>query len=148
MSILRRPRAGRLGIYASARAAIFGLADFYRGEGDFTEPGVDFAGFPRLSSAPPSGPCCEVLAIRPRRSKNVTTMFKSMTLALLLTLPATNWLVAADATPDTSTWRWNVSAVLRAQTQVGSLGPGPFVQEYERYQYNGVPDAGYRGSPP
>jgi hypothetical protein len=82
----------------------------------------------------------------------VTTLERAA-LALCLTLPATRGFSADPNVVDVSTWRWNVSAILRAQhddeinspSKDARLRQGSFGQQYERYLPNGVRDTASKG---
>jgi hypothetical protein len=84
--------------------------------------------------------------------RSEVTMFRAA-LALCLTLPATRGFSADPNVVDVTTWRWNVSAILRAQhddeinspSKDARLSKGSFGQQYERYLPNGVRDTASKG---
>jgi hypothetical protein len=85
--------------------------------------------------------------------RSEVTMLERAALALCLTLPATRGSSADPNVVDVSTWRWNVSAILRAQhddeinspSKDARLRQGSFGQQYERYLPNGVRDTASKG---
>ena len=81
-------------------------------------------------------------------------MLKRAVLALCVSLPVTGGLCADPDLSNVSTWRWNVSVILRAQrdaeidaaANVESLNAKLFDQGYERYAPTGIRDTASNGT--
>jgi len=81
-------------------------------------------------------------------------MLKPAVLALCVSLPVTGGLCADPDLSNVSTWRWNVTVILRGQrdaeidpaANVESLSAKLFGQGYERYGPTGIRDTASKGS--
>ena len=69
-------------------------------------------------------------------------MLKPLCVSLAFTAFGASTLGADEASPDISTWRWRVSALVEPQpADANPAAAAGFAQKYERYSINGVPDA-------
>lgn len=69
-------------------------------------------------------------------------MLKPLCLSLALVALGATTLGADEASPNISTWRWRVSALVEPQSHdTTRVAMGGFDQRYERYSTSGAPEA-------
>ena len=87
-------------------------------------------------------------------TKAKPTMLKRAVLTLCVSLPVTGGLCADPDLSNVSTWRWNVTVILRGQrdaeidpaANVESLSAKLFGQGYEHYTPTGIRDTASKGT--